>query len=103
MKIRETRLLTCIPYHVKPSLLEVKWNNDIITWKYLQRFKKGNLMILYRKYSLYEEVEEDFWNSCEKIREIPIANANANVCWLQYILENIKILNNETNQQRQEV
>ena len=75
MKIRETRLLTCIPYHVKPSLLEVKWNNDIITWKYLQRLKKGNLMILYRKYSLYEEDEEDFWNSYEKIREIPIANA----------------------------
>ena len=32
-----------------------------------QRFKKESLMILSRKYSLYEEVQEDFWNSCEKM------------------------------------
>ena len=31
-------------------------------------------MILSGKYSLYEEVEGDFWNSCEKIGEIAIAN-----------------------------
>ena len=40
-----------------------------------QCFKKESLMILSRKYSLYEEVEGDFWNSCEKIGEIAIANA----------------------------
>ena len=32
-----------------------------------QCFKKESLMILSRKYSLYEEVEGDFWNSCEKM------------------------------------
>ena len=31
-------------------------------------------MILSEKYSLYEEVEGDFWNYCEKIGEIAIAN-----------------------------
>ena len=69
---------------MKPSLLEVKWNNDIITWKYLQRFKKGNLMILYRKYSLYEDVQED---SCEKMGKR--GKKTAIVCWMQCILENM--------------
>ena len=43
MKIREIYLLTCIPYHVEPSLQEVKWNNDIINWKYLTAFQEKQL------------------------------------------------------------
>ena len=42
-KIREIYLLTCIPYHVEPSLQEVKWNNDIINWKYLTAFQEKQL------------------------------------------------------------
>ena len=55
------------------------------------RFKKESLMILHRKYSLYEEVKEIF--------EIPVkkwgnsydkrGKKTAIVCWMQCILENI--------------
>ena len=52
-----------------------------------QCFKKESLMILSRKYSLYEEVEGDFWNSCEKMGKR--GKKTAIVCWMQCILENI--------------
>ena len=51
-----------------------------------QRFKKESFMILSRKYSLYEEVEGDFWNSYSYGKR---GKKNAIVCWMQCILENI--------------
>ena len=49
-----------------------------------QRFKKESLMILSRKYSLYEDVQED---SCEKMGKR--GKKTAIVCWMQCILENM--------------
>ena len=43
MKIREIHLLTCIPYHVEPSLQVAKWNYVTINWKYLTAFQERQL------------------------------------------------------------